>query len=170
MTTRILGAATLAFALLGATPALAQAADAMTADALILKPLTLTNLEDLDFGTIIPSGSGQTVKINANTGARTSTYPAGLSPTNIGHRARFASSGLNNQMVVLELSEPGDLLNAENEILELSALQLDTGGVIRTLTPESQVFFVGIGGTVFVSATQAEGDYVGTFSLTATYL
>ena len=38
-----------------------------TPKALILKPLTLTKLDDLDFGTIIPSGSGDLVTINADT-------------------------------------------------------------------------------------------------------
>ena len=41
---------------------------------------------------------------------------------------------------------------------------------MRTLTPASQVFFVGIGGEVFVRADQEEGVYTGTFTLTATYL
>ena len=168
----ILGTSALvAVALSAATPALAADTEPMTAEALLLKPLELTKLDDLDFGTIIPSGSGQIVTIDANTGARTSSYVAGLDPTNPGNRARFASSGVNNTLVVLELSAtPGDLTNLAGDTMTLTGLQLDSGGAVRTLTPTSQVFFVGIGGTVFVRSDQEEGVYTGTFSLTATYL
>jgi hypothetical protein len=171
MTRQFLGGAAIAFALIGTTPALAASTAPMTSKAMLLKPLTLTKLDDLDFGSIIPSGSGQIVTIDANTGARSSSYIAGLVPSDAGHRARFASSGVNNTMVVLELSAtPADLTNADGKTMSLTGLQLDSGGVIRTLTPASQVFFVGIGGTVFVRSNQEEGVYSGTFTLTATYL
>ena len=39
--------------------------------ALILVPLTLTKIHDLDFGTVIPSSVSGVVTINATTGART---------------------------------------------------------------------------------------------------
>lgn len=164
----ILGASALAAALLTATPALAADTDAMNSTALILKPLTLTKLSDLDFGTIIPSGSGDLVTINATTGARTSAT-AGLVLTDPGFRARFASSGLDNSFVFLELSPPGDLDDGAGNLLTVTNLSLD-GSALRLLTPLSQVFFVGIGGQVFVRADQEEGSYTGTFTLTATYL
>ena len=42
-----------------------------TGRALLLVPLTLTKVDDLDFGTVVPSGSTGAVSINATTGART---------------------------------------------------------------------------------------------------
>ncbi len=142
----------------------------MSSKALILKPLVLTKQSDLSFGTIVPSGVGDLVIINADTGARTSDT-AGLLPSDPGFRARFASSGLNNQFVVLQLSEPSDLVDAAGNLLSVTRLSLDSGGnPLRRLTPESQVFFVGIGGQVFVRSNQQEGVYTGTFTLTADYL
>lgn len=105
MTTKILCGAALAVALLGTTPALAANSAPLTSKALLLKPLTLTKLSDLDFGTIVPSGSGDLVTINADAGARTSAT-AGLVTVDPGNRARFASSGLNNTFVVLQISAP----------------------------------------------------------------
>ncbi len=170
MTNFQLRVAALAVALLGTTPAFAQTSGPMTSKALLLKPLTLTKLSDLDFGTIIPSGSGDLVTINADTGARSSAS-AGLVTTDPGDRAQFASSGLNNQSVVLQLSPAADLSDGAGNALSVTRLNLDQGGkALRTLTPESQVFFVGIGGQVFVRSDQEEGTYSGTFTLTADYL
>lgn len=156
--------------LIAATPAFAADSQPMTGKALLLKPLTLTKLADLDFGTIVPSGSGDLVTINADTGARTSPT-AGLVTIDPGQRARFASSGLNNQFVVLQVSAPTDLSDGAGNSLTVTRLDLDQGGnPLRVLTPDSQVFFLGIGGQVFVRANQQEGVYSGTFTLTANYL
>ena len=82
-------------------PAAAADTEAMTSNALILKPLILTKQSDLSFGSIIPSGTGDFVAIDADDGSRSSAT-AGLLPADPGYRARFASSGLNNQFVVFQ--------------------------------------------------------------------
>lgn len=169
MNNKLLAASALAAALMGASPALAADTRGMTSEALILKPLVLTKLSDLSFGSIIRSGSGDLVTVNADTGARTSPS-AILVGTDPGYRARFASSGLDSQLVFLQLSPPGDLVNAAGNRLTVTNLALDQGGnPIRILTPASQVFFVGIGGQVFVRSNQEDGTYTGTFNLTAYY-
>lgn len=162
--------AALGLALCSASSALAANTAPMASKALLLKPLTLTKLSDLDFGSIVPSGSGDLVTIDADTGARTSAT-AGLITTDPGHQARFASSGLNNVFVVLQISPPTALSDGAGHALTVTRLDLDQGGLpLRVLTPASQVFFVGIGGQVFVRANQEDGVYSGNFTLTANYL
>ena len=169
MRNTIFGAAAVAASLLTTTPALAANPEAMLSKALVLKPLTLTRLEDLDFGDMVPSGTGDFVAIDADSGAR-SSGSAILLPTNSGQRAEFASSGLNNVLVGLVISPPSDLLNGAGNKLKVTRLTLDQGNnPIRILTPISQVFFVGIGGEVYLRPNQEEGVYSGTFTLTATY-
>ncbi|MDQ3145261.1 MAG: DUF4402 domain-containing protein [Pseudomonadota bacterium] len=168
MKNKFLGATALAAAVLFAAPALAADSEPMTSTALLLKPLTLTHLSDLSFGSIIPSGSGDLVTIDADDGSRSSDT-AELITTDAGFRARFGSSGVNTENVFLELSPEADLVNADGDLLELTRLDLDSAGALRVLTPESQVFFVGIGGQVFVRSDQEEGTYTGTFTLTASY-
>ncbi|MDQ3078237.1 MAG: DUF4402 domain-containing protein [Pseudomonadota bacterium] len=166
----VLGATALGAALLTATPAFAADSEPMTSQALILKPLVLTKQSDLSFGTIIPSGAGDFVTIDADDGSRASAT-AGLLASDPGFRARFASSGLNNQFVVLQLSAPTDLVNGNGDLLNVTNLVLDQDdNPLRTLTPESQVFFVGVGGEVFIRSNQEDGTYSGTFTLTANYL
>lgn len=169
--TRLTMAGAIALALLGASPAIAADTKAMTGTALLLKPFTLTKISDLSFGSIIPTGSAEFVQINADTGARTMTNPAMRIAADDGFRGRFASSGLNNALVVIELSGPADLVNADGDRLKVTRLVLDQNNkILRRLTPASQVFFVGIGGEVYIRGNQEEGDYVGTFLLTATYI
>lgn len=168
MNNKFLGATALAAVMLSAAPAIAADIEPLTSTALLLKPLTLTHLSDLSFGSIIPSGSGDLVTIDPDDGSRSSAT-AGLLPADPGFRARFGSSGVNTENVFLQLSPVADLENVNGDLLELTRLDFDSGGAMRVLTPESQVFFVGIGGQVFVRSDQEEGTYIGTFTLTANY-
>jgi len=172
---RLLPAASFIAALLiapGAAVAQTTPATAgLTSKALVIKPLVLTKLDDLSFGTIIPTGVNEWARINADTGARTFSNPAMRVLSDEGNRARFGSSGLQNQFVVLELDGPTDLTNADGDLLAVLTLVLDQNNkVLRTLTASSQTFFVGIGGTIFVRGNQQDGTYTGTYNLTATYL
>ena len=169
--TRTLSLAALAAGtLVAASPAAAQQATA-SSEALILKPLVLTKLDDLSWGTINATGAGDWVKIDADTGARTFSNPVMDVPSDPGKRARFASSGLNNSWVVLELTGPPVLTSPAGDTVTVMQMVLDQNNkVLRTLTPSSQVFFVGVGGTIYISPTQREGVYSGTYTLTATYL
>ena len=169
MTKAIFNAIALGAALLAASPA--SAAEPMTADALILKPFVLTKLSDLSFGTIIRTGAPGFVQIDADTGARTMTDAAMRVTTDEGYRARFASSGYLSNLVLVKLTGPKDLVNAQGKLLKVTKLELDDDNkVVRQLTPTSQVFFVGIGGEIYIRPDQEDGVYVGTYTLTATYL
>ena len=67
---------------MAATPAFAaplSVASPPTGRALILIPLTLTKVQDLHFGSIIPDGSSPvTVTLDPSTGNRTSSHPTSL--------------------------------------------------------------------------------------------
>lgn len=170
MSHHYLKASAVAAALLGATPALAANTAAMTSNALILKPFTLTKLSDLNFGTIIPTGGPEFVRINADTGARTMTDEAMRVASDDGFRAAFASSGVNNNTVFIELAGPADLVNSDGDLLKVTLVLDQNDDASRTLTAASQVFFVGIGGEIYIEPNQQEGVYTGTYTLTATYI
>jgi hypothetical protein len=139
--------------------------------ALILVPLTLTKLDDLDFGTVIPSGTSGTVTVNAITGARSFTGGAFGFPSDIGHRAYFATTGSASQTVFVAVDAPLELVNTIDPTAKISVLALTLDGSnIRTIDPVTRSFFFGVGGVIQIDADQAEGVYESTFDVTAIYL
>jgi hypothetical protein len=152
-------------------PAVAAPVSAPTAPpgrALLLVPLTLTKVQDLHFGSIVPSTTtGGWVAINATTGARTASAGLTLMPTDVGQRGRFAGAGTAGQQVILALTAPLVLTNPAGDTIDVLVLTLD-GPTTRTIAA-NQSFFVGVGGTIFVAANQPEGLYSATYDLTADY-
>ena len=157
--------------LAAASPAVAAPVSAPTeppARALLLIPLTLTKVQDLHFGTIVPSTTtAGWVSINATTGARTASAGLTLMPADVGQRGRFAGAGTAGQQVIMALTPPAELTNLAGDTIAVLAMNLD-GPTTRTIAAD-QTFFVGVGGVIFVTANQPEGLYSATYDLTADY-
>lgn len=163
--------AALAVTAVGVSPAQAQSVPALNnADgrALILIPLTLTKIDDLDFGGVIPSPAAGTVTVNAGTGAR--TFAGGVTgvASDAGNRAYFGGAGSPGQQVLVALSPPVELTSAGGDTIPVLGLTLD-GPATRTVDPVARSFFVGVGGTLDIAADQPEGVYTADFSVTAIY-
>ena len=136
--------------------------------ALLLIPLTLTKVQDLSFGTIVPSTStAGFVAINAVTGARTGSAGLTLMPADIGQRGRFAGAGTPGQQVIMALTPPTELINPAGDTIPVLAMNLD-GPTTRTIAADHS-FFVGVGGVIFITANQPEGLYTADYDLTADY-
>ena len=153
-----------------ATPAIAQVQpdQQATGEALVLIPLSLTKIQDLDFGTIVTSGVSGTVAINAATGARTTAGGITGLPGDPGFRARFAGAGAANQQVIVVVTPPAALANTNGDLIPVLALTLE-GSPIKTIGL-SRAFFFGVGGIILVNANQPEGVYEADFDVTAVYL
>lgn len=139
-----------------------------TGEALILVPLSLVKIDDLDFGTVITSPVSGTVAINATTGVR--SVAGGVTPlaSDPGFRARFAGAGSPNQQVIVVVSPPAALTNTNGDLLTVLALTLE-GSPIKNIDPVTRAFFFGVGGIILVNANQPEGLYQATFDVTAVY-
>jgi hypothetical protein len=168
-TRNLIGAASLAAIAFTAVPA-AAATPAVQADgkALILVPLSLTKIQDLDFGSIVPSGAPGTVTLNAGTGNRTFTGGVTLVPSDAGFHGYFAGAGSPNQQVLIALSPPVELVSGAGDKIPVVGLTLD-GPPMRTIDPITRAFFVGVGGTLSIAANQPVGDYSANFWVTAVY-
>ena len=139
---------------------------------LLLVPLTLTKLDDLSFGDVLPSStSSGTVTMNAKTGARSFTGGATGLPSDVGKRAYFAGAGSPGQQVFIAVTPPAELVSTTNNAdrMPVLALTID-GSPVRTIDPVTRTFFIGVGGTLQVNANQPEGLYEATFDVTAFYL
>lgn len=171
MRIRTQAALLLAATIAAASPANAAPVSAPTPPpgrALLLIPLTLTKVQDIHFGSIVPSTStAGWVSINAVSGARTASAGLTLMPTDVGQRGEFAGAGTPGQQVIMALTPATQLTNPAGDTLTVLAMNLD-GPTTRTIDA-NQTFFVGVGGVIFVAANQPEGLYSSTYDLTADY-
>lgn len=139
-----------------------------TGKALILVPLTLTKVADLDFGTIVPSVVSGVVAIDSATGNRTIAGGVTGVPSNVGHRARFAGAGTPNQQVVVVVTPPTQLTSVAGDNIQVLALTLE-GSPFKTIDPTTRTFSFGVGGVLLIAADQPEGVYQATFNVNANY-
>ena len=161
--------AALAATFVAATPAVAQQASA-TAEArgVVLSPLTLTKVSDLDFGTVAGSAVAGNVTVDADSGIRNvgggvTAVPSAFS------RARFDGLGQSGQTVQLTLVPPtGNVLVSGANTVTVNSIGFDSGGTTRVL-PASGAFTAYVGGEFGIAANQPNGTYSALFQVTADY-
>jgi Domain of unknown function (DUF4402) len=153
---------------LAASPAAAAGPSAQSAPArvLLLLPLTLTKVDDLHFGTIVSLSVAGTVTINASSGARTHAGGVTEIASDAGQRALFAWAGTPNQQVNFDIVYPATLDDGAGNSVQVALLYLQSDSVIAN---SAGVVQVGVGGSILISANQAEGTYSNTFDVTANY-
>ena len=164
------------FALAAASPALAQNNAQGQAEAIVLRPLSFFKVNDLDFGSIIASGTAGTVRL-APDGTRTRTGGVTLAG-NGGEPARFAGLGSFNRQVNISLGSntiwitgPGPRMRVRNfEIGSTPTAILSTTPTRFRITSPLGNYNFPVGATLEVGANQTPGDYAGTFTITLNYL
>jgi hypothetical protein len=161
---RTIGAA---IALLAAS-APAWAAPVATVSASIVRPVTLTWLQNLDLGTITlgpGTWSGATVGIS-KTGVFTCTS-ANVTCTGATTVAQYTVIGTNKQ--VLTINAPNVTLTNQRDPTKTLTLVVDNPGSV-TLTNSGQPGTVfSLGGSIALSSGTADGVYTGTFNVTVDY-
>jgi len=160
----IAAAAALSLAAPAAAAPVAATTDA-SGKAILLVPLTLTKIDDLDFGTVITSSSPGSVSIAADGSGQSVLGGVTALASTPGLRARFGGAGTPNQQVNLFLAPPASITDGNGHSMPIS-MNLESTNVIIDST---RAFLVGVGGTVTVAANQADGIYTGTFTVLAQY-
>lgn len=157
-----------ALALPGTPAGAVSPATQATATAKILKPLTISFVQNLDFGMIVLTGasfSGEVVSIN-QAGALTCGSNPGVVLTCSGspQPARYKIVGTNNATVTISspgfnLTGPGTLAFTPSApaTVNLGATGSTTGVTFS------------IGGSITLASTTPDGVYNGTFQVTADY-
>lgn len=148
--------------LLAATP---QVDSSATVD--ILRALSLQKLEDMEFGGIVVAGAGTAV-IDPVTNGMTTTGPL-TALAGARHAARFRGAASGGAVVIIRIPrQPVTLTRiGGTETLVLSDFTLD--GPSRRTMAQSPTFEFRVGGTLNIPAAPVDGDYVGTFEVTAQY-
>ncbi|MEP7348677.1 MAG: DUF4402 domain-containing protein [Sphingorhabdus sp.] len=159
-------------AALYAFPAHATPGDAQIA---VVTPLSFIQVENLDFGRVIPSNVAGTVTISV-TNVRTSTNGIVLVGNDY-QVARFAGMGSQNQRVRIRitptpitLTGPGPAMTVNNVLIgPAPTLQQIGASPNYRIVPADGIFWFTVGGTLNVAANQPGGAYSGTFTATLDY-
>jgi hypothetical protein len=144
---------------LTATPAFAAPT------ARIVKPLSLTWVQDLDFGTVTLVDSGPTTISVAQDGTRSCPGTA-VTCSGASTAARYLITGTNNQVVTVNagnVSMTGPAGSTPLLVTVNAPASVNLGNSGAAGTP------LNIGGSISVAGTQAEGTYTGTFAVTVNY-
>ena len=138
-----------------------------TANALLIYPVSITKIDDLDFGSMIVTTAGTVViDPNANTIART----GGVTLVGTGwSAAMFVGAAAGSSVVNIKLTNQPFTLTRQGgtETMTVSNLTLQ-GQAKRTIAAASSFTFR-VGGTLNVGANQVEGVYTGTFNVDIQY-
>jgi hypothetical protein len=159
-------AAALALALPSAASAASRTA-AATGQATVLSSLSVLKTADLDFGTLVVTGAG-TAAMDPVSGTLSTTGSVTKAGT-AAHAATFTGTGSKNSVVHIRIPTTPITLTrvGGSETMSVSTWTLD--GAANRKVPPTDVFTFAVGATATVAAGQAEGTYVGTFSVTVQY-
>ena len=152
---------------LAATLALASPADAaqITAatSAKIIKPVALTKLQDMDFGTLLVTNyAGTRNVVMSRAGAL--TCPAEITCSGTTKQARFNLQGTNNTVVLISVTSAG-LVNGSNTIPFTS----DVLSSVTLTNSGAPGMDLDVGGTLTINGAMPGGTYSGTLTITADY-
>ena len=128
----------------------------------LLAPISISAAADMDFGTMVPTGTAGTVTVTT-AGARSSVDVDLLG--GVPAAASFDVTGATGQAYVITLPSPATLTSGGNT-MTVDTFNHDAGAT-PTLVGGSDTF--NVGATLHVSAAQAAGTYSGTFDVTVNY-
>jgi hypothetical protein len=171
MNKSIAGAGTLLASMLAASPAAAVSpATQATANAKIFKPLTISKVQNLDFGVIVlGSGSwaGEVVSIS-QAGVLTCGGGTNLTCSGATQPAKYHLAGSNNATVTI--SSPGFNLTGPGAGPPTLAFTPNAPATVN-LGPNGLVTGVdfSIGGSITLTSATPDGVYSGPFAVTADY-
>lgn len=139
------------------------------ARASLVRPLVVTKLQDLSFGTIIPRGTHLgIVDIDSDTGARSANGGVTLIASDPGQRAYFEIAGTPGHRVGIDLIWPPELISENGDSIDLVSLDLE-GAIFRNLHGVTGLSNFGVGGKIELEPDQAEGLYSATFDVIVWY-
>lgn len=138
-----------------------------TGRAIVLNALSVTNVQDLDFGDLAAGTTAGTATVNANTNVRTvsgGTVPVGGSPT----AALFFAAGIVNRIFIVQIPV-GSITLSNGTGGTMTVSNWTTNGPVSRNLGSTGVAVIRVGARLNVAANQPEGDYSGTFNVTVIY-
>lgn len=155
-----------AVAILAATPATATSVSngPVQAHAVIIKPLTLEKVTDLNVGTITVQDTGDVV-LTALGGI---TCSGGLTCSGTVSAASYKVTGTNNQQVTIT-KKPVTLSNLDTTVGGTLTMTLTGADTVTLPNSGTNGTTFSVGGTMTVPASTKEGTYQGDLDVTVNY-
>lgn len=153
--------------LISAAPALA-ATQSTQVNASIVKPLVLTRLQDLNFGTVtLGPGVWNNATVSISQAGVLGCANANLICSGAVQAAQYNVQGTNKQTVTI--SAPNVTMVNQNDPTQTLTLTTDApANIVLTSSGVPGVNF-SVGGKVTLTSATAAGTYVGTFNVTVDY-
>ena len=172
---RVIGGLLIVLVALTSAPAVLAQTGTAEADAVVVSPLSLVPVDDLNFGNLIPGLTGGTAVVST-TGVRTvtgSVVAAGGTVSN----AEFQGYGSRNRFVYITSGAGTYILNriGGGAAMTMRSLTLQTDNLTPTFFPglfrisSTDVITLRIGATLDVGPSQQSGIYEATFPVTMNY-
>lgn len=152
----------------GAQPAIAATTKTAKVSAQVLKPLTLTRVQDLDLGTVVLApGTWPSATVTlSRTGAFSCPGP-NVTCTGAPRVAQYNVTGSNSQPV--RINAPNVRLVNQADSSKTLTLVVDSPGTVSLPNSGNKGVTFPLGGSVTVSSSTADGTYSGTFNVTVDY-
>ena len=143
------------------------AAPPATANALMIHPVTITKIDDMDFGLLTVTGAG-TVVIDPNANAISTTGGVLLADAQW-HAAQFVGASAGSSVVNIKLSNHPFTITRQGGTETMTVSNLTLEGQSKRTIAAATSFTFRVGGTLNVAAAQVEGIYTGTFDVDIQY-
>ena len=156
------GAVVVAGLVAGVAATVQAAADTGNATATIIIPIAIANTTDLAFGSVVSSGSADTVVVSP-AGAR--TCGGTLTCTNSVTAGAFDVTGGTGETYTISLPASTTVISGGDNMTVDTFVSTPTP--TGTLTGGAETLLVGA--TLQVAASQPNGSYTGTYSVTVNY-
>jgi hypothetical protein len=136
-------------------------------DAIIIYPVTVTKLDDMDFGFLAVTTAGTAVlEPNADTFSTSGgVTPVGGTP----HCAEFVGASKDSAVVNIKVPTKPITLTRVGGTETMTVTNFTLQGQSKRSLAKAASFKFRVGGTLNVAAAQAEGVYIGTFDVTVQY-
>lgn len=137
------------------------------ASAKIIKPLVLTRVQNLDFGTVmIGTGTWAGAVVNlSRAGVR--TCAAQIVCSGVSRPAIYNVSGTNNMTV--RISTPNVTLVNQSDSTKTLTMIVDGPGTVYLTNSGAPGHDFPLGGSIQINSATASGTYTGTFNVTVDY-
>lgn len=132
----------------------------------IVAPVTVTETQGLDFGTILaPTDSAKKVTISTD-GSRSDDGSGILVNTNIGKAGLFNVTGAEKQSMKINVPSSATLTGTGSDKMTVDNFVTEPANNLTLSGTSGQIK---VGADLTVSQGQAEGDYTGTYTVTVSY-